>query len=408
MDVLRGISLAVMIFVNYGSGGYYILDHSIWNGLHLADLVFPCFIFVMGISIPLSLRSLSNKSVDRSGQRTIKMTTVLRKLVQRSLLMFFFGLIISNSSDQYLSHLRIMGVLQRFAVSYFVCTLIELIYFKMNNFIYISVNLGEQDFTWNASTIRFLKSKFKEIFLYPIQWLFVALFILIWTLITFLVPVEGCPTGYLGPGGLHENGSHFNCTGGVAGYIDRLLLGPNHVFKRPTANYVYLSGMPYDPEGLLGCFTSCVLTYFGMIAGHVIIHYQEPLKRITRFLFYGITTGVIGAVLCQFRWEDGWIPINKNLWSLSYIFVMASISFMTFTALYILIDVYDVYSGTPFLYLGRNSITVYMGHEIMGEFFPLFKVPDKHAYHLALNFYWISLWCIVAAIMDYKKVYINL
>lgn len=61
----------------------------------------------------------------------------------------------------------------------------------------------------------------------------------------------GCCRGYLGPGGRHAEGKYLNCTGGAAGYVDKVLLGVNHIYQFPTANSVYGSG-PFDPEGVLG------------------------------------------------------------------------------------------------------------------------------------------------------------
>lgn len=62
---------------------------------------------------------------------------------------------------------------------------------------------------------------------------------------------------------MHANSKYYNCTGGAAGLIDRLILGANHVYQSPTCKDVYLTQMPYDPEGLLGCLTSIVLAYLG-------------------------------------------------------------------------------------------------------------------------------------------------
>jgi len=64
------------------------------------------------------------------------------------------------------------------------------------------------------------------------------------------------------------------------------------------------------------------LAYLGVQCGHILIHYQAPYKRIIHFISYSFIYGMIGAVLCKFSKDDGWIPINKNLWSLSFIFGM--------------------------------------------------------------------------------------
>lgn len=62
--------------------------------------------------------------------------------------------------------------------------------------------------------------------------------------------VPGCGRGYLGPGGLHDLGLHYNCTGGAAGYIDRLIFG-HHMYKKATCHILYETKVYYDPEGKL-------------------------------------------------------------------------------------------------------------------------------------------------------------
>ena len=107
--------------------------------------------------------------------------------------------------------------------------------------------------------------------------------------------------------------TNFNCTGGAAGYIDRQILGINHVYPNPTSRKIY-SGIAHDPEGLLGSLTSCVLCYLGVSIGHIIIYYKEPSKRVAKFLFCSFIYGIAAGVLCKFSLNDGWIPLNKNLW----------------------------------------------------------------------------------------------
>lgn len=67
VDVFRGIAIILMIFVNYGGGHYHFIEHATWNGLHVADLVFPWFLFLMGTCIPLSLKSQLNRSASKYG-----------------------------------------------------------------------------------------------------------------------------------------------------------------------------------------------------------------------------------------------------------------------------------------------------------------------------------------------------
>jgi heparan-alpha-glucosaminide N-acetyltransferase len=409
VDVFRGVCLAIMMFANFGAGGYSFLDHTPWNGINMADLVFPCFIFIMGVSIPLMFRSISKK------QPQANKWSVVFKILKRTILLFLFGLYTSNSyADLVDGTLRIMGVLQRFSISYFFCAFIEFFYFYLNGFVYpdlFDVSSIESEFlNWRRNNERWkiMKNFFKEILLYPIQWLYTLFFAIAWVLLTFLLPVENCPTGYLGPGGLHENASHFNCTGGAAGHIDRVILGERHMYKTPTSMYVYKSQIAYDPEGLLGCLTSCVLTYLGVCMGHVIIHYKQPNQRIWKFLFYGLFYALIGSILCKFSINDGWIPINKNLWSLSFVLIIAGIAHGVLIILYLLIDLWKVYSGTPFFYLGRNSISIYICHILFTGVVPDVQAKTQHPIMMAYAFYWTTIWTLIAYLMDYKKVYFSL
>jgi len=81
------------------------------------------------------------------------------------------------------------------------------------------------------------------------QWLIILTIVAMHTLIIFLLPVPNCPSGYLGPGGYHKSGKFSNCTGGAAGYIDRLIF-KDHMYSK-TQNSVYGIILPHDPEGKL-------------------------------------------------------------------------------------------------------------------------------------------------------------
>jgi len=130
----------------------------------------------------------------------------------------------------------------------------------------------------------------KDIWPYALEWLCVLGIMTAHTLITFLLPVPGCPRGYLGPGGpLVKNGALANatCTGGAAGYIDRKVFGERHIYDGPTCRLMYHTGS-YDPEGLLGCLTSIVLCYFGVQLGRIVQHYKGVVARCGRWIVWGL------------------------------------------------------------------------------------------------------------------------
>ncbi|CAF1109759.1 unnamed protein product, partial [Adineta steineri] len=111
--------------------------------------------------------------------------------------------------------------------------------------------------------------------------------------------------------------------------------------------------------------------------------------------------------LSQGGHSDSWIPINKNLWSLTFVFTLASLAFIVLTILYLLVDVHQWFTGAPFLWLGMNSIAIYMCHGLFGVSFPVqLDVDDSHAEQLAMNLYGSLFWSFIAGIMYYKKVFI--
>lgn len=88
LDAFRGLTILLMIFVNYGAGGYSFLEHRPWYGITIADIIFPSFIFMMGISITLSVKSRLTKKKDY--------LLLIFKIITRSLKLFFIGLILGT------------------------------------------------------------------------------------------------------------------------------------------------------------------------------------------------------------------------------------------------------------------------------------------------------------------------
>jgi heparan-alpha-glucosaminide N-acetyltransferase len=220
--------------------------------------------------------------------------------------------------------------------------------------------------------------------------LIVLIGVAVHTSLTFLLEVPGCPRGYLGPGGAQKDGSYFNCTGGAASYIDRTVLGVKHIYQNPTCKKFYDTDVPHDPEGILGCLTSILMVYLGVQAGKILITYPRWQSRTKRWLCWSVITGSLGLFLCKASLNDGWIPINKNLWSLSFVLSMASTAFILLTVLYLVIDVVRWWSGAPFFYAGMNSILLYVGHEVTPNMFPWSWTVTRQT-HVKLMF--VNLWC---------------
>ena len=211
LDAFRGLSITIMVFVNYGGGSYYFFNHSPWNGLTVADLVFPWFIWIMGVSLAISTQSQLRNSLPRR--------KLVLRVVKRSLILICLGLIINSSQPSDLSRLRLPGVLQRFGVTYLTVGLTEALLLPRQ---YPEEAGPLLDLTTSAS-----------------QWSVAAGCLALHSLLTFLLPVPGCPTGYLGPGGLADHGSHQNCTGGAAARVDRAVFGVKHIYQHPSSHSIY-------------------------------------------------------------------------------------------------------------------------------------------------------------------------
>lgn len=301
-----------MIFVNYGGGSYYFFNHSPWNGLTVADLVFPWFIWIMGVSLAISTQSQLRNSVSRK--------KIVLRVIKRSVILIMLGLIInSEGGHNDLRTMRFPGVLQRFGLTYLIVGLAE------------SALLPRQ-FPDVAHPVLDLTSS-------GWQWLLAGLCLTIHCFITFQLPVPGCPMAYLGPGGLADNATHRNCTGGAAMWVDVSIFGRDHIYQHPSSTAIY-QGSAHDPEGLLGTLNSVVLCWLGVAAGKILLVHKDWRERIKRWIMWGIITGLIAGGLSGFTQNTGVIPINKNLWSVSFIMATGSMAFMLLSSMYLLIDVY--------------------------------------------------------------------
>ncbi|XP_062520887.1 heparan-alpha-glucosaminide N-acetyltransferase-like [Corticium candelabrum] len=384
LDAFRGLSLVVMIFVNYGGGGYWFFRLSYWNGLTVADLVFPWFVFILGVSAVISLSNSECHGVSR--------WSILLKVVRRFIILSVLGLFLNKSSD--LATFRIPGVLQRLAVCYLMICLLHLC------------------FSPRPDTTRRAPSRFSicEIRYYLIQWFLALDLVLGYVLITYLVHKSDCPDQYLGPGGKLGDGGKYmnaNCTGGAAGYIDELVFSHDHIYQTPTCKKMYETG-PYDPEGMLGTLTSIFLSFLGVHAGRIFLLYRDKHQRMIRWTVNGIVFGISGAGLCCFQQNGGLIPINKNLWSVSYTLVMAGISFILLTIFYYVIDIKKWWTGAPFYFLGMNSILVYVGHRMVKGYFPFDWESDLTYVHLMIrNVTGTVLWVAIAAYLHYIKLFVK-
>lgn len=244
------------------------------------------------------------------------------------------------------------------------------------------------------------------------QWIVIGVITLIHLLVIFGVKVPSCERGYLGPGGVHEFGKNENCTGGAIGYIDRLILGTDHMYKHARIRAVY-DALVFDPEGIFGCLLTVVQVFLGVQCGVTLLVYPTAKDRIRRWIFWGLGLAVVTAVLTLFSVDDGIIPINKNMWSLSFVTVTASLAFLLLSLIYFLVDIRNIGEDfwTIFLYPGMNAIILYVGHSIFNRMWPFhfsFNVMNTHFILLLENVWTVTVWILISHWLYHKKIFYSI
>ena len=291
LDVFRGVTVAGMILANNGGGSSYApFHHAEWNGWTPTDMIFPSFLFIVGVSITFAL---STRRDDPHGRRSL-----LIKICRRSAILFALGIALT-AFPRYLdgamwAKIRIPGVLQRIALCYL------------------------------ATSLLFLVTRGRG------QVVATLLLLVGYTALMRYIPVPEFGAGDWARG--HDFGS----------YLDRLLL-PGHIYKAD-----------YDPEGLLSTLPAIATTSLGVLAGHWLRSRRDRYATCSGLFVAGTCLVIAGA-----SW-DAWVPINKALWSGSFVLLAAGWSSLALASCYWLIDVegYRRWAG-PFRVLGVNPITAY-------------------------------------------------
>ncbi|XP_063690311.1 heparan-alpha-glucosaminide N-acetyltransferase-like isoform X3 [Bolinopsis microptera] len=382
LDTFRGLAVTIMIFVNFGGGNYFFLDHAAWNGLSLADFVFPWFMFMVGCSIVLSVQSQLKKNVAK--------TKILKKVGVRFLKLFLIGVFLNTGvpGGVDLTQLRIPGVLQRIGFTYLVCSVLEILF--------IPRLTAAENFGWLSNLL---------IHTWP-QYIVISLFTALWCVITFILPIPGCPTGYVGPGGIADGGLLENCTGGAAGYIDRLVWG-SHMYQHPTCKPMYHTTLAHDPEGILGSLTAVLTVYSGVVAGHIVVMLKSSRgSTVGALSVLSVVSLAIGLILSKGTLTGGWVPINKNLWSVSFVAITSASAYFVLAIMYLMIDFFHIWCGAPFNSAGKNPLFLYVGSYIVYSYFPFnWATSQSHGALMLQSVVGTACWLLVGFYLDCKKKY---
>lgn len=305
LDIFRGLTIAFMIIVNTPGSWDYVyapLRHAEWHGCTPTDLVFPFFLFIVGVSMWFSLKKYGHELNGSSFLRVARRTASIFALG------LFLNIFPKFGMDY--STLRIMGVLQRIALAY-----------GLGALICMSVS---RDYLWIVTAV---------------------ILLLYWALLAFF--------GGADPYSLEDN---------FVLRIDKMILGSNHLYKG--------FGIPFEPEGLLSTIPSVCTVIIGYYSGELVGKKSEGAKNVLKTLIIG--AALIGLAVL---WNK-FFPINKALWTSSYVLYTAGIAMMVLSVIYWLADVVKFQKwGWFFIVFGTNALFSYFLAGIWTRLMLLIKIP---------------------------------
>jgi len=359
LDAFRGLTIAGMILVNNPGSWSHVyapLRHAEWHGWTPTDLVFPFFLFIVGVAISFSL----GNRVDRGDART----QLYRKVVTRSLLIFAIGLFLNGFPSFDLSTIRYLGVLQRIALVYLFASLVVLN----------------------------LEIKGQAIFAG-------ALLVGYWALMT-LVPVPGYGAGDL------------SVAGNFAAYFDRFFLS-GHMWRET-----------WDPEGLLSTLPAISTALLGALVGGLLRSGRDN-AAIAAWMFVWGWAGVLSGLI----WNP-FFPINKSLWTSSYVLFSTGAALSCLAVCYWLIDVQGRRKwAKPAVMMGMNPLAIFALSALLVKIVVRVRVPVAEGDTVSL-YTWIyrtlfvpwvgelngslafaltnvALWLVVAAFLYRRSIFIK-
>lgn len=326
LDVFRGATIAAMMLVNNPgdwSQVYAPLLHAPWHGWTFTDLVFPFFLWIVGVAIPLSMGRRLEQGQSRA--------QLFAHAARRSAILFGLGFFLNSFSyllepslfrepgswlQNYLTSVRIPGVLQRIAICYLAAT-----------GVYLLAGLRGQV----AVTAGLLAGY--------------------WVLMV-TVPVPG-----YGAGVLEKEGN-------LSAWLDNLVLnGP------VIGTHVWKTAGTWDPEGILSTLPAIGTCLFGVLAGQLLRSGLNRESKTSWMFFSGCGLLLVGQVM------NVWLPINKNLWTSSYAVFMAGLGALCFACAYWAVDVQGWRRwAQPLAVYGMNAITVFVLAGILGRLSVVIRV----------------------------------
>ncbi len=303
VDFYRGLTIAFMIIVNTPGAwetSFAPLRHAIWHGCTPTDLVFPSFMFIIGVSMWFSFAKYNRQWSPEAG----------RKILRRTALIFLIGLLMNNFPFlwQNWDTWRVMGVLQRLALGYGLAAVLVL--------------------TLSHRAL-----------------IVVAAVLLLW--------YWGILNWFASPGA-----DPYGAQGSAILRLDSWLFGVKHLYRETVAPGLRI---PFDPEGVLSTLPAIVTVLLGWFSGELMSRRSEQKDLLIRdLLACGVVLGFVGLA-----WDLAF-PINKKIWSSSYVLYVGGISMVLLALSIWVIDIRGWTRGTGFfLVFGANPLFAYVLSEAL-------------------------------------------
>lgn len=357
LDAFRGATIAAMILVNNPGSWAHVyppLAHAAWHGWTPTDLIFPYFLFIVGVAIPYSFRRRLSEGADRDD--------LMRHITRRAAVLVLLGLAMRAVPDFDLTTMRYYGVLQRIGLVYF---------FAAGAYVFVGAR-GRVAATG-------------------------ALLFGYWALMT-LVPVPSYGAGDLSP------------DGNLAAWLDRVVLD-GHLWQDT-----------WDPEGLLSTLPAIATSLLGIFTGEWLQSERSCAGKARGLLYAGVIAGVVG-------WAWGLVfPINKNLWTSSYVVFTAGTALLALGVLYWLIDVRRLRGAWQewMVVYGRNAILVFVASGMVTKAMTRIRVEDgtslyawiyenafrswagDHPGSVAFAASYVLLWLGIMWVLHRRRIYIKI
>ncbi len=323
LDVLRGLTVAAMVLVTDPGNYSHIfpqLTHAKWNNPTAADLIFPCFLFMVGVSMTLSFAARLERGEPRR--------SLAEHAARRGVWLIGIGLVVNGFPYYRLAQLRIPGILQRIGVCYLLATLLYSLLCRPE------ISRRTRQYTLAAACVGLLAGYWALLKLYP--------------------------TPGFGPGRLDPLG----CLPAV---LDRAVFTLPHMFQWGVQTPGF--GITFDPEGVLSTLGALATMLLGVLAGEELRSLRSRSRQCAALATAGTTLSLISLPLSH------WMPLNKQIYTPTFALWSSGLSVIALAALFYAIDVRGLRRGwTLASIFGTNAIFAFALSQFVTALLQLWKL----------------------------------